>query len=313
MLAGSSAHCGPGRAYAMADSTRNAASKDRPTSHVAPDCNLSPRNPQSPGDCGAKMQDGIFRPGLIRRQLERLRWLIFGFNQTLTLDAYRLASRRNPRVLVVGANRGEDCRLFVRLGAGEVHGLDIIDDIGAGFPAGATYQRGSIEHSGLPSDYFDIVWTANTMEHVPDIQAGFSEMARITRPGGIIFSVATKLWHSPYGHHMECFHGHPWVHVVFTKPQILEYARQHSITGERGHTIEAIVDYMLDRRFFNMMPAAEYLRAPEWCERAEVIENRLETMRSSFLRHPLGQCALRLGIPAHELLAHAHHFAARRH
>jgi SAM-dependent methyltransferase len=243
---------------------------------------------------------------------ERLRWLLFGFNETLVSDAYRLGSRVGTRVLVAGANRGRDCELFAKLGAGEVHGLDIVDDIGADFSA-ATYHRGSIESTALPSDYFDITFAANTMEHVPDIRAGFSEMARLTRPGGIIFCVATKLWYSPYGHHMDCFRGHPWVHVVFTKAEILDYARSHSIMGERGHTIEAIVDYMLDRRFFNMTPASEYLRAPEWCGRAEIIENRLEIIRSSLLRHPLGQRALRAGISERELLAHAHHFAARRH
>jgi hypothetical protein len=58
----------------------------------------------------------------------------------------------------------------VNRGAAEVHGLDVIEDIGASYSNPAVkYHRGSIEGCDLPSDYFDLVFSVATVEHVPKI------------------------------------------------------------------------------------------------------------------------------------------------
>jgi SAM-dependent methyltransferase len=108
--------------------------------------------------------------------------------------AAELCQLKHSRILIVGANTGEDCKLFVDRGAAEVHGLDVIEDVGKGFlHRRVTYHHSSIEHTDLPSNYFDLVFAVATMEHVPDIRAGFSEMERLARPSGIIYSVAAPL------------------------------------------------------------------------------------------------------------------------
>ncbi|MEK9281183.1 class I SAM-dependent methyltransferase [Bradyrhizobium sp. ISRA442] len=233
------------------------------------------------------------------------------YNRINAEDAAARVNISTARVLVVGANTGEDCREFIELGAAEVHGLDVISEIGSAFAHNrVTYHRQSIEKADLPSRSFDLVYSFATMEHVPDIAAGYSEMARLVKPGGTIFSMASPLWYSPYGHHMSCFHGHPWVHVAFDRAGILDYARANKIDGERGHGIEGIVDYMLDASNFNMRHAREYDDAIRSLRNLEIIENSLLEEDQALLDHPLGQRLLASGFSRNQLLPVTHRLIA---
>lgn len=48
-------------------------------------------------------------------------------------------------------------------------------------------QRAPIENTGLDSESADLVLVPNLVHHVADQNALFSEMARITKPGGMVF------------------------------------------------------------------------------------------------------------------------------
>jgi hypothetical protein len=75
-------------------------------------------------------------------------------NELHVRRASRLVEMRDSRVLVVGANTGEDCLRFLDLGAAEAHGIDVMDEIGANahWATQAYFHKASIEDSGLPSD-----------------------------------------------------------------------------------------------------------------------------------------------------------------
>jgi SAM-dependent methyltransferase len=220
---------------------------------------------------------------------------------------------RGAKVLVVGANKGEDCRLFVDRGAAEVHGLDVIEDVGSSYSNQTVrYHRGSIEGCDLSSNYFDLVFSMATMEHVPNIAHGFAEMVRLAKPGGKIISHAAPLWQSPYGHHMSCFDGHPWAHLVFPRDELVLYAKRNGIDGERGIKIEYIINYMLDPTLFNMRPGTEYLAACAALQGIKVHRNRLNKVTRNLLRNPLGQLALKQGFTPENLLGEHHHFFATK-
>jgi SAM-dependent methyltransferase len=214
---------------------------------------------------------------------------------------------RGSKVLVVGASAGEDCKLFIDRGAFEVHGLDVIEDVGSGFQhPRVTYHQSSIERTQLPSDYFDVVLAVATMEHVPDIDAAFAEMARLACPGGIIYSLASPLWQSPRGHHMGCFDAHPWIHLVFERDDLISYARSSGIKGERGYSLEQIVDYMLNPKFFNMRPASAYLAACAQLRELNILRNDLIVEVESLLEHPLGRAPMAKGYLRQDLIARTH-------
>jgi SAM-dependent methyltransferase len=261
--------------------------------------------------------------GAYYRMYTLLEQRLLNYNELHARRAWALANKHAQRVLVIGANDGSECRIFLGLGAGEVHGLDIDEGIGRAFSdRRVTYHRRRIEESGLPSNYFDLVFSTATMEHVENIEAAFGEMVRVTRPDGAIFSLASPLWNSPYGHHMGCFHGHPWVHLVFSRDQIVAYAREHlRLRGDQiiaiahehgfaGDSLEDIVDFMLDPRVFNKRPAKDYITAVDSLAGITVEQNHLDITDERLLRHPLGQAALELGNAPGELLATTHTFKA---
>jgi len=235
------------------------------------------------------------------------------YNTINARDAASLLDIKRAKVLVVGANTGGDCREFIELGASEVHGLDVIAEVGSEFQhPSVTYHRQSIERSDLPSNSFDLVYSFATMEHVPDIVAGYAEMARLLRPRGFIYSMASPLWFSPYGHHMGCFHGHPWIHVVHDRQGIIDYANRNGIDGERGYSIEAIVDYMLDKTHFNMTPSIRYAETARSLQDILIVENSLLREDFALLDHDLGREAIALGFTAYDLLPVTHRFIASK-
>lgn len=246
--------------------------------------------------------------GVIDASVRRGRKLL-GYNRLHVRQAWKLAGA--PRsVLVVGANLGEDCRRFAELGASEVHGIDVIENVGAAFrDSRAIYHRGSIEACDLPDNRFDLVFATATMEHVHNIDAGFAEMARLTKRGGILWSIASPLWHSPYGHHMACFEGHPWVHLLYDESALRDYAREHAITAPE---IDEIIRYMFKPAPFNRRPAERYTAAIAKLRDVQLISNSLYSLNARLLDHPLGQAALARGFAKDELLAETHYAAARR-
>ncbi|TCL75576.1 class I SAM-dependent methyltransferase [Rhizobium sp. BK251] len=171
---------------------------------------------------------------------------------------------RGRTVLVIGCNTGGDCRYFVDLGAKEVHGVDVVDGIGRDFPhPTVTYHQESAEAMSLPSGYFDLVYSVATMEHVPDIFRAFSEMARVVKPGGVVYSLAAPLWNSRHGHHYpQYFVNYPWAHLRLSRDEAVRYLEENSVAiAEANGTIQDVVAYMLDARNFNMRPSTDYIAA----------------------------------------------------
>jgi len=244
----------------------------------------------------------------VEAPVRRLRKFI-GYNRLHIHQAWKLA--RAPRtVLVVGANVGDDCRRFADLGAEEIHGIDVIENVGAGFiDQRAVYHRGTIEACDLANNRFDLVFATATLEHVHDIDAGFAEMARVAKPGGILWSIASPLWHSPYGHHMACFEGHPWVHLLYDEDRLRDYARQQGIEPPE---IDQTISYMFNPAPFNRRPAKDYTDAIAKLGGVYIIANSLYRLDPRLLDHPLGQAVLAKGFAADELLAETHYAAARK-
>ncbi|MBN1781538.1 methyltransferase domain-containing protein [bacterium] len=68
-----------------------------------------------------------------------------------------------------------------------------------------------------PDNAFDVVISNSVLEHVDDLENGFRELSRVTRPGGITY----HLWHNFYsfsgGHTpLSVTRAHPWGHVLGT-------------------------------------------------------------------------------------------------
>jgi SAM-dependent methyltransferase len=101
--------------------------------------------------------------------------------------------RPTDRLLDVGSGPGTITADLARL-VGEVVALEIDDDAAAltraelerqGI-ADADVRVGDVHALDLPDDGFDVVHAHQVLQHVADPVAALREMARVTRPGGVV-------------------------------------------------------------------------------------------------------------------------------
>lgn len=221
---------------------------------------------------------------------------------------------RNAKVLVVGCNTGGDCKKFIDIGAREVWGVDVVDGIGSDFQHPRVhYLKNPVEQMELDSNSFDMVFSFATMEHVPDISRGFAEMGRVVAPGGWIYSIASPLWNSPYGHHKpDLFHAHPWVHLLYSRDEIVDLCKADNIAPGDDHGVEYHVDYMLNPEFFNMTPAQPYIDACAVLEDFEVLRNGFDFLPDESLSAEVEKLLAEKGLTRQDLLAVTHYFIAKK-
>ena len=163
-------------------------------------------------------------------------------------------SLAGTRILDVGGGPGYFGVAFDKANA---HYVTCEPDVGEMAAAGITLAS-SVRGSGLAlpfrSDAFDITYSSNVAEHVPEPWTMADEMLRVTKPGGVVIDSYT-VWLGPFGGHetglwqhyvggefaarrYEKKHGHPpknrWGESLFnvSAAEGLDYARRVSESGD---------------------------------------------------------------------------------
>lgn len=216
---------------------------------------------------------------------------------------------RGKSILVVGCNRGEDCEVFVDLGARSVCGLDVMDEVGANYQnPKVRYLLASAEDIPAETASFDMVFAYATLEHVPNIDPAFKQMARVCAPGGIVYSAAAPLWNSRQGPHWgDAFNAFPWPHLRLSPAEI------HALNLKRESPFSAAqIDYWLDDRNFNKRFAREYLAAGWSIPGVEIISNELQQQSPDGVPDDVFSELAAKGYSRMELLALTHILLARK-
>ncbi|HLK45105.1 MAG TPA: class I SAM-dependent methyltransferase, partial [Acidimicrobiales bacterium] len=73
----------------------------------------------------------------------------------------------------------------------------------------------------LPDDTFDVVFSSNVLEHVPDPGRFLDESIRVTRPGGLVY-LSFTVWRGPWGGHETS----PW-HLISGRYALERYTRRN--------------------------------------------------------------------------------------
>ena len=115
------------------------------------------------------------------------------FERRLRLKGFDPAFFAGKDCLDAGCGGGRNAIAMARLGAASVRGVDLGGDgikdarrRGAGI-ASVTFQEGSIEALPFADDSFDVVWCAGVLMHTGDPERALAELARVLRPGGLIY------------------------------------------------------------------------------------------------------------------------------
>ncbi len=120
---------------------------------------------------------------------EDLTWIANEHSFQVLLDMF-VGERRGLRVLEVGAARAWAAPYW-RDRACEYVATDILVDPNIGLGRGAFFGdfgrvQADGEHLPFPDTSFDLTYCVATLHHALDLNAMVREMARVTRPGGIV-------------------------------------------------------------------------------------------------------------------------------
>lgn len=123
-------------------------------------------------------------------------------DETQVFDAFcSRVSLEGARVIEIGGSIAPERTKAV--GVREWHAVDPLNT--SGNSDDRQYVRHQRSASSIPVEdgYFDFGFSSNAFEHIKDIPSALKEVARLLRPGGVLYSHFGPIWSAPDGHHLE--------------------------------------------------------------------------------------------------------------
>ncbi|MEW5886685.1 MAG: class I SAM-dependent methyltransferase [Pseudomonadota bacterium] len=105
-------------------------------------------------------------------------------------DCVRRHFRPERRVLEIGGGSGYQASLIASTGAA-VESIDVAPGTETHFPV-RLYGGGALP---FPDQYFDVVFSSNVLEHIPDLDLSLAEIRRVMKPDALaIHILPTPAW-----------------------------------------------------------------------------------------------------------------------
>lgn len=154
-------------------------------------------------------------------------------------------------------------------------------------------------------NWFDLVFSLNAFEHIPDPALALREAIRVTKPGGMIYIRFDPIWTADSGSHFLHRIGNPWEHLLVEDGRIAEIMRSNNASEDE------IESYKFD---MNRRPV-EYYRtvlpqtvAELGCE-MRYYTSWAGTVDDSFRDHPnLAAAAKKTNLTADDLMVRGFQF-----
>lgn len=208
------------------------------------------------------------------------------YNKIYARKALSLCATPPKRILVMGCGGGADVKALNELLSGdvEIHGVDIIANIGAEYQAlNVLYIQTDGQSLPLKSAYYDLVYSFAVFEHIIDMKNTWQNMIDVLRENGLLFTLASPLWASPFGHHKgNIFKNYPYVHLYYPEPDRLkDFCKEENIISNDSTDIRYHIDYMLNVRFFNKHLSDVYIQMVAQLKNIDIVSNNLNLLDES--------------------------------
>lgn len=98
------------------------------------------------------------------------------------------------------------------------------------------------------ANWFDLCFSQNAFEHIPDPERALREAFRVTKPKGYIYIMFDPIWTADSGSHFQHYLGEPWLHLIANDETIAERMRQNGaceqeISSYQSHMNRLPVSY----------------------------------------------------------------------
>lgn len=145
-------------------------------------------------------------------------------------------------------------------------------NLGTGaLPSNLAFRQNRLgEPLPLADGSVDLVYSWSVFEHLADVSGALSELARVTKPGGVLFIQVEPLFYGPYGSHLRRLVDEPWAHLRHGEDEFLRRAaaardqvpEHEKDTLYRDNSFEQLKRYLLgEYRSLNRITAEQLIRA----------------------------------------------------
>ncbi|HWQ28387.1 MAG TPA: class I SAM-dependent methyltransferase [Dehalococcoidia bacterium] len=209
----------------------------------------------------------------------------------------RLRPVEGADVLVLGVGNGDELALWRREGPRSLTAVDLFSRVRWREHPGVAFARMDARRLAFADASFDIVASTALLEHVDGVDAAVSEMARVVRPGGVVFANFGPLYFTYGGAHYLGGFEHLWMR----DEEFVAYLERRDIPYEREEAL-----FYFRHGLFSRWTYRQYL---ECFRRHFVVDHAIVHMSPAALRfrraHPELWRALTERYPEEDLLTFA--------
>lgn len=145
----------------------------------------------------------------------------------------RLHPVRDADVLVLGVGYGEELGLWLQERPHSLTAVDLLARARWHEHPDVAFARMDVRRLGFADASFDIVASTALLEHVDGVEAAVREMARVVRPGGLVFANFGPLFYTYGGaHYLGDFE-----HLTMTEGEFVRYLERRGIPYERDEAL----------------------------------------------------------------------------
>lgn len=131
----------------------------------------------------------------------------------------------------------------------------------------ARTEQVAAQHSGLPDESIDAVFSSSAFEHIHGLPDVLEEMHRVLVPGGLLYSHFGPIWSTSYGHHLWIEHDGrtlnyhnvilpPWCHLLGDRDTVHD-----RLAADHGHDLsERMTDFVFASPEQNQLMFDDYER-----------------------------------------------------
>lgn len=158
-------------------------------------------------------------------------------------------------------------------------------------------------------DWFDVVFSLNAFEHIPDPASALREAIRVTRPGGLIYLRFDPVWTADSGSHFLHLIGEPWAHLLHDDAEIVSRMKANGASVEQCNSFVSDMNRLPVSYYRTVLPeviAERGCDVPFWTHWSGVLDEE-------FRDHPnLLEAAAKYALEADDLFVRGFQFVIRK-